>query len=581
MDDQHTTCSPTREYTFAPAVGDPLFYFCYPGVSVDGHREGAVHTCNCPAGFETVQERGLPNCRQIADSNKPALSGATVSLLHEDGEDASSGPNMAKIHEGDVFYTNAVAPRLRIKFDAEWKPSTGKWPEPVYRFTPSKNGKKFIADAILGIGDVQVTTAGLSMITEYETNRPSFQDIARSHTEVSATLEGSEARDGASVSISLSGVSAGRIVLENGMGADLKNNQLQTLSFQVRFDMTPPYPQSYPALAIDQRITTATSVSITWPRWLDDVSGVGCFSLQRCDMRLIDDGLSETTTCSAKQSFGPGSSAATVQLPDGEMLSSILLTVLDIAAVQTYKSNDCKPRADAPNNFKAARVLVLSNPNPSISVTGTPRVIGYHRKTDKYCWQRRSDTFAADWKGVFSSSAKPWLGRVAPNPLVSATAKFDQVEGVLPLQGTPHVAGIHQFRWKLESLSDWTDAETSTSLSLDGLALKPNVKYDFLVEAVDVYGTRLQATAGCALRVDKTPPTIRFLGLHQGPVRVSDSGHFVVTAIDPRTGPSTSRPLTLTPSPSTLTPHPSTLTLPSVAVPGSLQCRAFDRKSEV
>ena len=309
----------------------------------------------------------------------------------------------------------------------------------------------------------------------------------------------------------------------------VKRCYLYDASAPVHCTETPEYEQcnldSNP-LVLETRISQSTNIDVQWQGWIDAYSsdgnsvhnsGIELFTvivnemMNSNDVLMLDTGVMFTKTVDS----------STTQL------------TLDIPTPSTPKlycvTLEVKDYAD--NVGKARRFFLYDNTS-NLSHSNDENKFYFSSATaeSEYKWQSNTTDFCVTWKDYFYNQfylETNMLAAIEPYPHGDISGMYEQVDGVLPVSGTPSIHGIVKFALSYAE----NDGPFSSEIEVPDIQsqtycgkLNPNVyEVTVKVRAVDILGNEFSDNR--TVYVDATEAVLEKVGLVRGGLRMLTVHH--------------------------------------------------------
>lgn len=259
-------------------------------------------------------------------------------------------------------------------------------------------------------------------------------------------------------------------------------------------------------LHLNRRITSNPKVNVTFESWFDPIPSGGSSSKASGIKKFVAsflrvEGLDQTTLVMKY----PGSSVTEVKanerevhftLPTEPALYAILLEVHDVAG-----------------NVRMARRFVLYDNSSKVAILSKQllKSMTASAKTN-YTWQVHHGSTCLNWTGRYYNTYHTkmnLLRKIKADGNISG--KYDQIDGLIPVSGTPNVDGIVRFEytWKINNGTFKANSAVSNIYAqsfCENLSPKDGQTYTFKIKPVDINSRFL--TENLVIHIDRSPPII-------------------------------------------------------------------------
>ncbi|XP_052235488.1 uncharacterized protein LOC127847524 isoform X3 [Dreissena polymorpha] len=173
---------------------------------------------------------------------------------------------------------------------------------------------------------------------------------------------------------------------------------------------------------------------------------------------------------------------------------------------------------DFANNVQRARRFVLYDNFSSLNTSYKNLFqITSASSAEPYAWQNHHSDVCLDWKGYFYNTFfrdNELLNSIQPDRLIEVDSIYDQTEGVLPVSGTPNIAGILGFVFHWTRHRQFHENTTGSDIVPNfenqqfckALDMEDGDTFYMQIEALDVVNNSLGSNR--TLFIDRTAPQI-------------------------------------------------------------------------
>ncbi|XP_062593570.1 uncharacterized protein LOC134255066, partial [Saccostrea cucullata] len=289
-------------------------------------------------------------------------------------------------------------------------------------------------------------------------------------------------------------------------------------------------------LIIEDRITKSRNLRISvagwhdshpWPLTANEASGVDSYFLTIHEILEIDS-LTLTMDERSLLSYKLTRDINVIQLPDRQpALYGLSLKVGDKAG-----------------NFKLARRFVLFDISSKIKTNRVCKVtVSSGNPATNFTWQINHGEICINWSGRYYNSFNVHfniLRKIKPDFYKLYSGVYEQLEGQLPVSGTPNVNGIIEFLYVIKRNKEMLLNNSVSNIFNQSfchlLESKDGEVYDITLTAVDIIGNRLSESL--VVRMDSSGPEIHFIkdGSHQSSENVTNNPKLTFEILDEHSG---------------------------------------------